>query len=161
MRRRAVASIHRHVRPVFLAAALLVMSVVASAPAGAGLGDFVKKAKQKVTQAVAPEPAAEAAPEFDDVTVELTAERLDRILVPYRAAEAAGSGRTELVEKLRALSDERDRIWEKDGEKIRDTQQKRGDVESCYHDGYVAAKERRTQEYASKATSDPAATGSS
>ena len=36
------------------------------------------------------------------------------------------------------------------------TQRKRGDVETCYHDGYQAVTDRKAEEYKTRALSDPA-----
>ena len=136
--------------------------LLSSSPVGAGLGGLVKKAKEKVNQAASPTPeetvaAAEDRVVFDDVTLELNGDRLDHILATFKAASAAATGRSELVRKLNALSEEQGKLWEKDGEAIRETQRQRGDIEICYHDGYEAARDKRTQEYAQKAmSSDPA-----
>src|SRR5512144_1532310 len=66
----------------------------------AGLGDLMKKAKEKAQQAVAPKesPAAtaEAAggqPVFDEVTLELTPARLDQIVAALEKAAAEGAPR--------------------------------------------------------------------
>ncbi len=140
-----------------LLSAGIALLVIAS-PARAGLGDMMKKAKDTATKATG-QKAAPAAPckavEYDDVTLELTNDRVEHILAAFKAAGEAGAGRPALVEKLNKVNDERGAIWEKHGEAIQKTQSKRSDVETCYHDGYNAAQERRTEEYKKRALTDP------
>lgn len=143
------------------AAACCAALLLFSSPVGAGLGDMVKKAKEKVTQTTSLEPAETAAAAedqvvFDDVILELNGDRLDHILATFKAASAAATGRPELAHKLRVLSDESAKLWEKDGDAIRDLRRERGDIEICYHDGYQAARDKRGQEYAAKGMTDPA-----
>jgi hypothetical protein len=144
------------VRALLIACTALL--VVAPA-ARAGLGDMMKKATDKATKTVEKK-AAPAAPckavEYDDVTLELTNDRIERILATFKAAGDAGAGRPALVEKLNKVTDERNALWDKHGEAIQATQSKRSDVETCYHDGYRAAEDRRMQEYMQRAMADPA-----
>lgn len=130
-----------------------------SPPAWAGFGDTLKKAKDKATQAVAgkEQPKVETGSVvFDDVVLELTDERVGRIVSAFQAAKTAGAGRAAAVEKLNKTSEERGKIWEKNGEAIMELQRKRGDLEVCYHDGYREAQDRKSAEYAQRALSDPA-----
>jgi uncharacterized coiled-coil protein SlyX len=143
--------------------ALLIAAVAFLAiapPARAGFGDLVKKAKEKAAKATGQKTAPEAATdtckvEFDAVVLELTDARIEGILAAFKAAGDAGAGRPALVEKLNKVLEEKNAIWEKQGEQIRDLRNKRSDVESCYHDGYAAAANRRTQEYMQRALADP------
>ena len=138
------------------------LALVASVPAHAGLGDMVKKAKEKAAQAagqtVAPAaPASESvAPKFDEVTVELTEERVTKLLAAYQAANAASAGRAELVQKINKASDESAKIEQKSGEQIRATRNKRDEVNQCLHDAYQEEQNRRADEYRQKALTDPA-----
>ena len=144
---------------------LLVVSIVLvgtlfviRTAAQAGIGNPIKKAKEKVSKTVTPD--EKAPPEepivFDDVTLELTEARVSKITAAYAEAETFTAGRQPLVEKRTKAADERNKIDEKHGESIRDTQRKRGDVESCYHDGYNEAAQRKGEEYSRRALSDPA-----
>ena len=137
-------------------AAILCLALLIPAAADAGIGDMMKKAKDKVTG----KKPVEAAPVdekvvFDDVVLELTGERLDHLLAAFDKARAINAPRPGLVEKLNKAGDERQAIDEKHGEKVRDLQRKRGDVEVCYHDGYSEAESRRLMEYKDKALTDP------
>jgi uncharacterized coiled-coil protein SlyX len=141
-----------------LIAALAFLAI--APPARAGFGDLVKKAKEKAAKAAgqkaAPEaPAGNCKVEFDAVTLELTDARIEVILATFKAAGDAGAGRPALVEKLNQELEEKSAIWEKQGEQIRDLRNKRSDVETCYHDGYAAAANRRTQEFTQRALTDP------
>jgi predicted nucleic acid-binding Zn-ribbon protein len=134
--------------------------LAAASPAHAGLGDMMKKATDKATKA-ATQKATPAAPckavEYDDVTLELTNDRVEHILAAFKAAGDAGAGRPALVEKLNKVNEERGALWDKHGETIQATRSKRDDIKTCYHDGYQAAQERRTEEYTKRAmTTDPA-----
>jgi chaperonin cofactor prefoldin len=130
-------------------------------PSHAGLGDMMKKAKDKALKTADKKVEADAqkdpckGPEFDAVTLELTNQRVESILVTFKAAGEAGAGRPALVEKLNRLLDERNTLDEKYGEGIRETGRKRDEVASCYHDGYRAAAERRGEEYKARALTDP------
>jgi uncharacterized membrane protein YgcG len=146
---------------VSLAIALVAIATIAP-PTLAGIGNPLKKAKEKAEQTVNPKEEAKAKDQpckdtvvFDDVTLELTDARVSRIVAAFQAASTAGAGRPALVEKLNRLQEERGEIWQKHAEAIMDLQRKRGDVESCIHDGLQDATERRGQEYKNKALSDP------
>ena len=140
---------------------LCIIALAAAAPARAGIRDLIKKAKDKAAQATgnkdeatAPAPAAKV--EFNDVILELTEQRLERIVAAFKAASAASAGRAALAEKRNQVSLERHEVFQKNEEAIRATRGKRDDVEVCYHDGYQEAHDRRTEEYQQKALTDPA-----
>ena len=140
---------------------LCIIALAAAAPARAGIRDLVKKAKDKAAQATGKkEEAAAPAPadkvEFNDVILELTKARLERIVAAFNAASAASAGRPALVEKLNQVSMERHEVFQKNEEAIRATRGKRDDVEVCYHDGYQEAHDRRSEEFQQKALTDPA-----
>ncbi len=142
--------------------ALLIASIVCVtlAPyAVAGINPL-KKAKDAVTKPAekkaAPTAQSDEQVVFDEVTLELTNSRLDAMLSACKKAADAAAGRPALVEKLNKTSDERGKLDEKQGEAVRELQRKRGDVEVCYHDEYHKLMDKRRQEYAAKATTDPA-----
>ncbi len=142
------------------AIAFFAVCLVTATPALAGIGNPLKKMKEKLAQKVAP-PEEEGAigddtVVFDEQVVELTDARLDRIVAAFKAAKSAGTGRPAAVEKLNKAMEERGNLWEKHGEAIMELQRKRGDLDVCYHDGYQEAQERKTQEYTQKALTDPA-----
>jgi hypothetical protein len=147
--------------------ALLIGGLVyllAGSPADARI-DLLKKAKDKAAKAAGaratgekPSSAASAADaevHYDDVVVELTEARVQRIVAGYRKAQEASAGRPALMERLNKANDERSKFAEKHWEAIQEIRQKRSDAEICYHDGYREARDRRMQEYSQKAVTDP------
>jgi predicted nucleic acid-binding Zn-ribbon protein len=131
-------------------------------PAHAGLGDMMKKAKDKALQTTskkveADSPASDAKckPVFDEVTLELTDARVQRIIAAFNAAGKSAAGRPALVEKLNNATDERSALYDKHNEAISKAQEKRVEVEGCYHNGYQTAQQRRAQEYSQRALTDP------
>jgi hypothetical protein len=139
----------------------LIACLALAPPARAGIGNPIKKAKEKlekkaVEQVAEPDEAGNAESVFDEVTVELTEARISGILSGYEKAREVADGRPPLVEKRNKLGDERDKLDQKEGEKVRELQRNRGDVETCYHDRYQAAQDRKTEEYKTRALSDPA-----
>lgn len=135
-----------------------IVCVTLAPPVAAGFNPL-KKAKDAVTK-----PAEKKAtgqkdepPVFDEYTLELTDARLDAMMSACKKAAEAGAGRPALVEKLNKVSDDRAKLDDKQGRAVRDLQQKRSDVEGCYHEGYNEAMGKRREEFAAKAMSqDPA-----
>jgi hypothetical protein len=144
--------------------ALLITSIaclILASPADARIGGLIKKVKDKAAKAqgqkAEPEAAAdEGRVEYDDLVIELTNDRIQRILAAFEGARGAGAGRPTLVEKLNKANDERSAFAEKHWEAIQALRMKRSDVEVCYHDRYEEAQGRRKLEYTQKALTDPA-----
>lgn len=153
-------SLTRQLLLLGLAGFVLGAAIVgAPSPVRAGIGNPLKKAKEKATQTIeGTQPAKVETGEvvFDDVVLELTDERIGRIVGAFQAAKAAGTGRPAAVEKLNKATEERGKLWEKNSAAIMELQRKRDDLETCYHDGYQEAQEKKTAEYSQKALSDPA-----
>jgi hypothetical protein len=140
------------------AAALFALAL----PAHAGLGDMMKKAKDKALQtagkkvdAESPAAADKCKVEFDPVTLELTDARIQSVLATFKAAGDAGTGRPAMVDTLNRLNAERSALGEKNGEAIQKAHDKRDEVNSCLQEGYRAAQERKMEEYKNRALSDP------
>lgn len=138
-------------------AACLTLTVSA---AHARIGNPIKKAKEKLQKAVGQEPEAstQAAGNdvvFDNVTVELTNERVEAIIASFEKAKEASAGRSALVERLDTKNQEHNKLMEKDGEAISALRAKRDDLNSCYHEGYEKARDRKMEEYKTRAMSDP------
>jgi hypothetical protein len=139
--------------------------VAIAAPADAGIGNPLKKAKEAAekeaqkavpkTETQAPAGAAEEQLVFDDVTLELTEARLTAIETAFQKAGQIAAPRPGLVEKRNKVDAEMNKIQAESGEKIAQQHQKRDDVEGCYQQEYQQVRERRTQEYAQRAMSDP------
>jgi hypothetical protein len=125
---------------------------------GAGINPL-KKAKDAVTKPAekkaTPQANNDEPPVFDEYVLELTNARIEGILSACKKSAEALAARQPIVDKLNQVSDERGKLDEKEGEKVRDLQRKRGDVGVCYHDAYEGYIEKRRQELSAKAISDP------
>ena len=160
MNRRSTAS-SWSLLPTLAAFLVCILALAIAAPAQAGFGDLVKKAKDKATKKE--ETKDEAGPPaivdeivFDSVVLELTDQRLGKFFTAHKKVGGASAARAELVAKVDAANAEREKHLDKHGDKIRDVQQKRDDIDGCRHEGYNEARDRRTREYAEKALTDPA-----
>lgn len=152
-----------HVWTQPLAVALLLAGVglftIASQTDAIGIGNPLKKAKDTATKSAETKPAPQAKndepPVFDEYVLELTEARVVGMLSACKKSAEALAARQPIVDNLNQVSDERAKLDQKEGEKVRDLQRKRGDVEVCYHDEYQKYLEKRRQELSAKAMSDP------
>lgn len=138
---------------------LAAVALTAASPASAGIGNPLKKAKEKLAKMAAPDPAAPVGDDtvvFDEAVLELTDERVARVVRAFNAAKSAAAGRAAHVEILNKTTDERGNLWEKHSEAIMELERKRGDMDTCYRDGYHEAQEQLTAEYSQKVLTDPA-----
>jgi hypothetical protein len=143
---------------IVVGAAILIVSTPDHARAG--IGNPLKKAKEKLAKAAAPKEEDEGEIDndtiiFDDVTLELTEARVASMVTTLKATKAARAEREAAVGRLNKASEALNAHDEKHGEGIRALQEKRGEFEVCYNDGYHAARERKMQEYSQRALSDP------
>jgi len=146
--------------------------------ASAQLGGLVKKARDKVVEnqvekqidkrtGAASNPGAP--PKFDDVTVELTSERLAGVIRGLTAGRALLDGangspsratlvtrRDEAAQKSGTLSSENEKLIEAYREKYRQNERCRNDAMRASSDKRNAAAEQRNNELRAKAMSDPA-----
>lgn len=149
-------------RIVLLVTALLAIAAIAS-PADARIGPLKKlkeKVQKKAETQVAPDASSQNAagdkPVFDDVTLPLTDARIAGILDAFHKSQKITAGRPALVAQRNKASDDRGKLLDKEGDAIRELQNKRQQVETCYHDGYQAAQDKKGEEYKNRAMSDPA-----
>ena len=148
--------------PALAALVVCGVTILALSPAHAGIGDMMKKAKDKATQAVTGKtPAAATTPaqgqvQFDEVTVELTAARLDKIVQVLQKASAANTARAEQVAQLDKLQAERQQVFEKNRKQIEGDRNKRDEAQGCYEQGYQQKASQKMEEYAKHGRSDPA-----
>ncbi len=129
--------------------AALVLTVAASlagGPAGAGIRDMVKSAKDKATKSTGQKSAPQAgqAIEFDDTMVELTGEVLDKLNAARKAAAATTQGRPTLVARRNAIPGEIDPLSGKHGGEISENHNRRSEVENCVA---MALEEIRSQRF--------------
>jgi uncharacterized coiled-coil protein SlyX len=151
----------RHALVAPLSALVLALALAAPSPTQGGIGNPIKKAKDAVTKEAKKETKSEPeakpcpAPVFDDVTIELTEARVTRMIAGYQKMEVSLAPRQDLVMKRNKAMEERNAIWDKNGEKIQALEQKREDAKGCYQHGYQVAQEKKMQEYSQRAMSDP------
>jgi hypothetical protein len=142
--------------------AVIVVALSLSTPASAlpGIGGLAKKAKEKAAKAAGVEDKEAAVAgdnnvEFDEDILELTDARLDRVIATFKKASAAATGRPALAAKMDKTTEERVKLWDKEGDAVMAMQNKRDDIKGCYEQGYREATDRRMQEYSQKALTDP------
>src|SRR6185503_13557518 len=125
----------RRVFELSLAVLVVCLFAVAS-PAGARIGNPIKKAKEKLQKAAGLEGGSQT-PEgdavvFDNVVVELTAERVDTIVAAFQKAQAEGAARQKLQDQYNQKTAELNEVTNKNGEAMNSLREKRGEVERCY-----------------------------
>jgi len=144
--------------------------------ASAQLGGLAKRARDRMidqqvekrtTAAVASDPGAP--PRFDDVTLELTSDRVAQIvrgLSAGRAVLEGGNGapsRAQLVARRDAASQQRAALSDQNAKAFDAYYQKRDAAQRCRNDAETASRQKRQQgtdqrqkEFQAKAMSDPA-----
>jgi hypothetical protein len=157
-------------RPCVLAATLLFLVNATFVPAAhAGLGDLLKKAKDKATQ-ITGKKAGEKTPgadgnsdavggkvEFTDVILELTSDRLDQFLAGMKAGGSNAAERSALVAEKEKLDREQDALIAKNGSAIDESRSKRIKAEDCWDSELREARSTRSEEMRQKLAADPAA----
>ena len=146
---------------VHLAVIILALSLATPAFALPGVGGLAKKAKEKAAKAAGMEEkeaavAGDNKVEFDEDILQLTDARLERVIATFKKASAAAAGRPALAAKMDETSEERGKLWDKEGDAVMATRNKREEIKGCYEQGYREATDRRMQEYSQKALTDPA-----
>ena len=136
----------RRVYDLSLAVLVIVLVAVAS-PADARIGNPMKKAKEKLQKAAGLQSEGQT-PEgddvvFDNVVVELTNERVDKIVAAFQKASAQGAARQELVDQYNAKNAERTETSNKNEEAIRSLRDKRDEVGTCTQEGIRKITERK------------------
>jgi len=164
---------------VVAAVAVLAAAFTPSATASAQLGGLVKKARDRVVEKQVDKQiekrtgsqtssSADAPPTFDEVTLELTADRVDGVIRGLTAGRAVldGNGgsasraslvarRDEAAQKRGDLSDRNQKLLSAYTEKRDESQRCRNDAMRASRDTRHKAEQQRTQELQAKAMSDP------
>jgi hypothetical protein len=155
------------------AIALAIVAAVAfpTHTASAQLGGLVKKARDKVVENQVEKQVDKrtgasspgAAPKFDDVTLELTTDRVAQMIRGLSAGRAALGGRADLVARRDAAAQKSADLHDKNNKLISDYTDKRYENERCRNDAMNASREKRqagadakNKELQMKAMSDPA-----
>jgi hypothetical protein len=141
-------------RPIRTASFLAVL-VLFALPAHAQLG-ALKKKLDKATGNPAQQPVA--APVFDNVTLEITQERIEKLTAAKRAVRtfAQGPKGPAAYEKLiQPLDNRQVAIYEKQVDAINAWDQKRRDYENCVDSVLSAITDQKNSQMRSQAQSDP------
>lgn len=151
------------IRALPFALLLAAFSLAALAPpAHAGLGDLVKKAKDKAAQAVSNKATGKTAAsgggtvEFTDELLELNGERLDQVLKGLEAGDQVLAGRAALVTKRDRLRNEAGTIVNQHGPAMDAAREKHDTAERCWREFLDEKRSERDEEMRQKAMSDPA-----
>ncbi len=129
----------RSLTAVLMLGAFAAVTLTAT-PAYGQLGNLVKKRLPKGATAEA------GAPEFNDVTLEITQERIDKLLAAKQAAKryATGpDGPATLQAKIDPLDDRQTAIYSKQVNAINGWDERRRDVENCRADAYTVIRDSR------------------
>ena len=135
--------------------------------ASAQLGGLVRKARDKVVENQVEKQVDKrvgtAPPKFDDVTLELTAERLAQVTRGLTAGRAVLADREALVARRDAAAQKSADLHDKNNKLISDHTDKFYQNERCRNDAMNASREKRSaaadkevKEWQAKAMSDPA-----
>ena len=156
----------RSMIPVAVVAAILLPLNAATAQ----LGGLVKKARdkaieQQVEKRVGASSAsnADAAPKFDENTVELTSDRVAGMLRGLQAGRAVLDTRTPLNERREAAYKKREPLWDSNQKAYDAYLKKRDETQRCRNDAMEVSRDKRqkvtdarNKELSAKAMSDPA-----
>jgi hypothetical protein len=120
--------------------------------ANARIGNPIKKAKEKLQKATGQLVEGQT-PEgddvvFDNVTVELTDERVAKIVSTFQRYQAENAARQELTDRYDQKRQEQYEFANKNEEASGKLRAKRAEVEACYHESYQKITERKARELA-------------
>lgn len=145
-----------------LALAALALACAAAPPVHAGLGDLVKKAKDKATQAVVGNPAgttasagASAPPEFTDELLELTEPRLGQVMKGLEAGNEVLASRGPLVDKRNRLQNEAGALLDQHGKAMDAAREKHDAAERCWSEFLGERKSERNEQMQKTMMNDP------
>jgi hypothetical protein len=168
-------------RAIIVAAVAVAASLAIPAnTASAQLGGLVKKARDKVVEnqvdkqiekrtGASSATSPSAPPKYDDVTLELTAERVDGVIRGLTAGRAildgtaGGASRATLATRRDEAATKRGELSDKNAKLLNAYTNNRSEAERCRHKAMYASREKRQQasqqrmqEHQAKALSDPA-----
>jgi hypothetical protein len=152
-------TVHSLIRPIRVAGLLTVL-VVFVAPAHAqGLGGLIKKKVDKATGNNPAQQAAVAPPVFDNVTLEITQERIQKLTAAKQAVRQFAEGPTgpaAYEKQIQPLDNRQVAIYQKQVDAINAWDQKRRDYENCVDSVLGAISQRKQSQFQSQMLSDPA-----
>ena len=152
--------------PVAVAAAILLPLSTATAQ----LGGLVKKARDRAIESQVEKrvgagtgSSADAAPKFDETTVELTSDRIAGILRGLQAGRTVLDTRTPLIQRRDEAYKKREPLWNANQKAYDAYLVKRDENQRCRNDAMEVSREKRqkitdarNKELSAKAMTDPA-----
>jgi hypothetical protein len=158
--------VSRSMIPVAVVAAILLPLNTATAQ----LGGLVKKARDKAIESQVEKrvgagsaSSADAAPKFDETTVELTSDRVAQMLRGLQAGRAVLDTRAPLNERRDEAYKKREPLWNANQKAYDAYLVKRDETQRCRNDAMEASREKRqkvtdarNKELSAKAMNDPA-----
>ena len=156
----------RSLIPVAVVAAILLPLNTTTAQ----LGGLVKKARDKAIEQQVEKrvgggttSSADAAPKFDETTVELTTERVAGMVRGLQAGRAVLDTRTPLIARREEISKTREPLWDANQKAYDAYLRTRDENQRCRNDAMHASREKRqvaidahNKEMSAKAMNDPA-----
>lgn len=139
-------------------APLLAVALLLPVPASAQLGGLIKKQVDKKVDKKVEEASAEP-PKFDNETLELTPERLDKLIKGKEAVRAFAEGPNGpegLRQKLAPIDERRTKLYEKLVDKINKWDARRMEIERCVADSLSERGDKKRAEFERRMQSDPA-----
>jgi hypothetical protein len=128
---------------------MLVATLIAASPSHAGIRDLAKSAKEKAAKATgqksADQPCTGLDARFDDTTVELTGDVLDKLLAGRKAARPMSEELAKLLARRVAIQKEIDDLRDKNGEAISENENRRAEVRSCRTMALDGIRQRKFQ----------------
>ena len=146
-------------RPLTFVAALVVASSLAGPPATAGIRDMVKSAKEKAAQKAEPKSGGARGceqVEFSNAVLELTGERLDKLIAGLKASDPTRAGQGQLILKQDQLRTQISELRDKHGEAIAESRSKQDEAEACYREAIEEGRRRRFEADQAKMMANPA-----
>ena len=133
----------------FLCAALALLAVVPCRQGQAQLGGLIKKKAAQAAAGQVPAVATGPAPTFDNVILELTSARIDRVIAGKTAGRKLATGPNSpaaLRKKLEAVDEQQAKIYSKHVDDINGWDEQRRNAETCRDSALSEAHDRRNQE---------------
>jgi len=143
-----------------LSCAILSIAILSS-PAQAQIGGLVKKARDAATKKAGDETGVNAQLEGEDVTyteviLELTPQRVDKVIAGLQASRAKLAGRPALVDKRDAAATRAADLNDRNRKDLDATAEKRQQVASCRSEEFTKREDARGESLSARVMSDPA-----
>lgn len=144
-----------HIRSFTVGTALVLAFLATAGPAEAQLGGLIKK---KLNQATASAPGGEPV-KFDDVVLEITADRINKLTAAKRAAKQYADGPNgpgTYEARIGALDDRQAAIYSKEVNNINALEARQQARERCLDSAFSALRDKAQRNMTPQSMNDPA-----